>query len=395
MQPTQPGADGLGTLRAAVLPGDGSLVGRFPGVLCLATAAADEGVLSELWQLCADAAAANPAAPGGELARRLAGWLGRLDGDTPEPRFGTIAATEGGLAVFLCGPVTVRVPDGNLLLSGAEVGGGLDCVVPPQGSALVLATGDDPAEPAELADAVAGGLDLRAGTVRGRCVALCPPARPREAPAAPRSTEPSVPVEASNGLAQAERGVPTPPRGFEVVRGLPPGGLVPPVAWPPADDDRPKVYGRLCPDKHLNDPRALFCVVCGARIAARTGVLVEGDRPPLGVLVFEDGPTYTVDGDYLIGRDPGSDRRVCSGQLRPITVTDQLLSVSRAHLEIRSAGWDVMCMDAGSTNGSYLAQPGQPVWSRLLAGRPSLLVPGTRVRIGHRGFVFDSPSAAG
>ena len=33
-------------------------------------------------------------------------------------------------------------------------------------------------------------------------------------------------------------------------------------------------------------------------------------RPPLGLLVFDDGSTYTVDAEYLIGRMPEADPRV-------------------------------------------------------------------------------------
>ena len=46
--------------------------------------------------------------------------------------------------------------------------------------------------------------------------------------------------------------------------------------------------------------------------------LVRGPRPPLGLLVFDDGATYTVDADYLVGRMPDGDERVRSGELRAI-----------------------------------------------------------------------------
>ena len=51
-------------------------------------------------------------------------------------------------------------------------------------------------------------------------------------------------------------------------------------------------------------------MLCGIRMNERTGELVFGPRPPLGLLVFDDGATYTVDAEYLVGRMPDVDERV-------------------------------------------------------------------------------------
>ena len=361
MQPTQPGTDGLGTLRAAVLPGDGSLIGRFPGVLCLATAAADEGVLSELWQLCADAAAANPAAPGGELARRLAGWLSRLDGVTPEPRFGTIAATEGGLAVFLFGPCHGPGAGRQPAAVRRRRRRRARLRRPAAGQRADAGDRRRSGRAGELADAVAGGLDLRAGTVRGRCVALYPAGA---APGGAGSSAVHGAFGPRRGVERARQGRARRADSAARVRGRarPAAGRAGSTGGLAAGErDRPKVYGQLCAGKHLNDPRALFCVVWRADRGAHRG----------------------------------------AGRGRPRTTRRAFRGRADLHRRRRLPhGPTVPRVAAGSSVGrrvhdSYLAQPGQPVWSRLLAGRPSLLVPGTRVRIGHRGFVFDSPSAAG
>ncbi|MCX6464488.1 MAG: FHA domain-containing protein, partial [Pseudonocardiales bacterium] len=150
--------------------------------------------------------------------------------------------------------------------------------------------------------------------------------------------------------------------------------------------------GHLCSRGHLNDPRSHFCVLCGIRMNERTGVLVIGSRPPLGLLVFDDGATYTVDAEYLVGRMPESDERVRSGSLRSIVVEDRSGAVSRVHAEVRVDGWDVVLVDSGSRNGTYIAGPGEPAWTTLPAGQSRRLVPGTRVRLGARTFVFESPS---
>ena len=86
------------------------------------------------------------------------------------------------------------------------------------------------------------------------------------------------------------------------------------------EDTRPKVKGFLCSRGHLNDPRVLFCNLCGIRMAEKTGVFIEGVRPPLGLLVFDNGATVSMDADYLLGREPETDPRVQSGELRPLLV---------------------------------------------------------------------------
>ncbi|WP_344253727.1 FHA domain-containing protein, partial [Pseudonocardia hydrocarbonoxydans] len=150
--------------------------------------------------------------------------------------------------------------------------------------------------------------------------------------------------------------------------------------------------GHLCSRGHLNDPRSHFCVLCGIRMNERTGVLVIGSRPPLGLLVFDDGATYTVDAEYLVGRMPESDERVRSGGLRSIVVEDRSGAVSRVHAEVRVDNWDVVLVDSGSRNGTFVASPGDPAWTPVPPGRSHRLEPGMRVRLGGRTFVFESPS---
>jgi hypothetical protein len=188
---------------------------------------------------------------------------------------------------------------------------------------------------------------------------------PAEPPRPP--LEPGVPVAAAGG---APRTRPTPgPR--------------------PA---QPQARGHLCANGHLNDPRWQFCVICGIHLDERPGGLVSGSRPPLGLLVFDDGATYTVDAEYLLGRMPESDERVRSGTLRPIVVEDRTGQVSRVHAELRLDNWDVLLVDSGSRNGTLVAPPGQNQWARLVPRQSHRLVPGTRVRIGGRTLVFESPS---
>jgi hypothetical protein len=163
------------------------------------------------------------------------------------------------------------------------------------------------------------------------------------------------------------------------------------VAEPrPAAGDQPQARGHLCPRGHLNDPRSQFCLQCGLRVEERSA-LVAGSRPPLGLLIFDDGATHTVDTDYLVGRMPEADPRVRAGSLRSLLIEDSSGAVSRVHAEIHITGWDVLLVDSGSRNGTFVAGPGEQAWTALPARQSRRLVAGTRVRLGGRTFLFESP----
>jgi FHA domain-containing protein len=205
-------------------------------------------------------------------------------------------------------------------------------------------------------------------------------------PPAPAPVELPAPVRSAllfGGAAEAEPArEPLPTPGAE-------SASTPAAAEP--EDERAKVKGILCKNGHLNDPRAGFCALCGIRTTQQTAVLIEGVRPPLGLLVFDDGATVSLDMDYLLGREPETDERVASGQLRPLLVLDQTGGVSRHHAEIRLEGWDVLLVDTGSANGTLVAPRGAPGWSSLVPNQPVRLTPGMAVRMGGRQFAFESP----
>ena len=107
----------------------------------------------------------------------------------------------------------------------------------------------------------------------------------------------------------------------------------------------------------------------------RTGELVFGARPPLGLLVFDDGATYTVDAEYLVGRMPDVDERVRNGSLRSIVVEDRSGAVSRVHAEVRVDGWDVMLVDSRlpqrhPRRGPRRERPGRPCPRAAPTGSP-------------------------
>ncbi|MGY1709275.1 FHA domain-containing protein [Geodermatophilus sp. SYSU D00758] len=211
-------------------------------------------------------------------------------------------------------------------------------------------------------------------------------------PVAPAVPEP--PVELPPPARAVSLLAPPPPEEAEAPRAPLPvvSGEQPPAALArDPDDGRPRVKGFLCSRGHLNDPRVQFCALCGVRMAQQTGVLTDGVRPPLGLLVFDDGATVSLDADYLLGREPETDERVRAGAFRPLLVVDPTGGVSRHHAEIRLEGWDVVLVDTGSANGTLVAARGAPAWSSLVPGQPVQLTPGMAVRMGSRSFAFESP----
>jgi hypothetical protein len=424
---------------AAVISGNG-IIARFPGVLCVASSSVP-AALRTLLEIVRGAA--GPA-PGHVLARRLAAWLVSADAPAESFRFGTVAAAGENLAVFLLGGAKALVPDARVTMSGTESVAWADRLLPRPAAPLVL-TMDGVALPP---DPLGGVSDLRNGVVPGAAIVLLGTGVTGTENGAPvevlatesRADAPSpaeedhpplleaVPAVLSSGpelqgpltigdpaakpgtpdpaAAPAERPDLTPPRRSEPILGSapeepprPPLEAGAPAAVPgrppPTDETEPdqaQAKGYLCSRGHLNDPRSHFCVLCGIRMNQRTGVPVVGPRPPLGLLVFDDGAIYTVDAEYLIGRMPEADDQVCSGTLRSIAIDDSSGLVSRVHAEVRLDGWDVLLVDSGSHNGTYLAVPGGQDWISVPPREPQRLAPGTRVRLGARMFTFESPS---
>jgi hypothetical protein len=403
--------DHFNELRAAVVAGAG-VVARHPGVVCVAESD-DAGALNRLLDLCAGTAGASS---GRMLARRLAGWLGGEDAPSEGTRFGVVAVAGEQWMVFLSGAVGFRVPERNDAFSGAGAAAWVDRLLDPPDALVELAL-DGVDVPSDL---VSGRHDLRSGVVPGSGVVLLTADLPHRS--APARTDP-VGSEQQHGHGHGvvshppppppvgPATEPRPPRRADAILGAPLDEARPPldVGSPPAagrsdagpmaepaaspeSTAEPQARGYLCSRGHLNDPRSHFCVLCGIRMNERTGVLVLGARPPLGLLVLDDGATYTIDAEYLVGRMPDVDERVRDGSWRAIVVEDQQGGISRVHAEVRVNGWDVLLVDPGSRNGTFIAGPGADAWNPVPPRQPHRLVPGTRVRMGGRTLVFESPS---
>jgi pSer/pThr/pTyr-binding forkhead associated (FHA) protein len=118
--------------------------------------------------------------------------------------------------------------------------------------------------------------------------------------------------------------------------------------------------------------------------------VIEGKRPPLGVLLLDDGTTFSLNTDVVIGRAPDSHPAVQSGEAQPLVVDDEERSLSRIHAFVELSGWDVRMMDCGSANGTAVQGPGASEWTLLAPDAPTTLASGARVRLGKRSFVYDA-----
>ncbi|HEX6870643.1 MAG TPA: FHA domain-containing protein [Micromonosporaceae bacterium] len=153
-----------------------------------------------------------------------------------------------------------------------------------------------------------------------------------------------------------------------------------------------QVLGVRCASGHGNDPRVFYCVSCGRTMTQADRSPVWMDRPPLGVLLVDDGTTLPLAHDHVLGGEPNPDPAVRAGQAVPVPLFDTL--VSPVHARIVLVDWEVELADAGSANGTFVLQPDAPGWLRLPTGGTTRLHPGAVVALGRRRVRYWSNRAA-
>lgn len=164
----------------------------------------------------------------------------------------------------------------------------------------------------------------------------------------------------------------------------PPGGVAAPGVTAPV-----LVHGIVCGCGELNNPVADECRVCGADLDPAQPQ-VTGVRPPLGILITDDGRVFTLTDDVVVGREPGQAPEVRDGRARPLVLRDGEQSTSRVHALIRLSGWEVEVVDRGSANGTFISRSGSAgPWAQVPPGPGTALAPGDRLRVGKRQLLFD------
>jgi FHA domain len=316
---------------------------------------------------------ARAAGDGVALVRRVAAVLSMVDPAQTQGADACAAAgpsADGGYAVLVWGTALAEVATaaGDVTVSGANSLTPVSRLVPdPNGWVRLQLPGAGTAHPRSRLD---GGVVAGAGAVYAAEAAIEPHSEPVSFVADPPPLR-----------------LPDPGTPFTAVLLMPDASAEPVPAAPPKDD-RVQVTGVLCKNGHFNDPNVNYCAVCGISMAQQTLVSLQGPRPPLGLLLLDDGSTFRLDADYVAGRDPGADPDVAAERARPLKLADG--QVSRRHLRIALVGWEVQVVDLGSANGTAICLPGDPQPRRLAAHEPLVVRPGTRVEIGGRWFRYES-----
>jgi hypothetical protein len=309
-------------------------------------------------------------ASGRVLCRKLAGLLASED-PVAVPTFAAFADAEEGLAVFVHGDmdVGVRRSGEDEIVSGRHVATWVDRVVDEPIDSIAVA-----AEGRRIPD-LDERLDLRAGVVPASSLLLISRSR---APAEPKSVAESV-----GRRSRAKTTLDGPVEDLEQLR----AGVVPsdaPVAAP-APQEEPSSFRTIAlRGVALDEPRAPL-PIGGDPPAEQPSIAL-----PLGLLLFDDGTTFSLDGEVVVGREPDGDARVVSGEAQPLMVTDTERSVSRLHLRIALHGDAVELVDLQSANGTAIRRPRDAAWHPLTPGIATTISSDTEVRLGNRTFLFTA-----
>lgn len=409
-------------LRASLSPGSG-LVGRGAAwvlaILSGATAPEADRLLSLVKRV------GSVKEPGRALAQELARLMAELD---PEriPDFGLLADASEGLVYVLHGNVVLSAitPQGQVEHSGKESPTWLNGFIDGEASSISLWPQGATTEPIrntnlERGVVLAGGVHLhsvdapppvgtppvtsRESTDVPELIPELPPtsdmpagSEPSTAPEPTPPPEPKKPEPVPEGPEQAPAfstvdlsdlaGIQREPLAILTTEST--GTAAAEEGTEQEHPEDPLIEGVRCIRGHFNHPEARFCAYCGVSMVQITRQLVRGVRPPLGIFVFNDGNTFSLDADYVIGREPSMDEAVKEGQARSIALDDPEHHLSRIHVELRRDGWDVLVLDRDSANGTEIRRNGE--WRRLIPGVPEVLEPGGEVRLGDHQFTFDS-----
>jgi len=341
--------------------------------------------------------------------------LARLLLDEPEPPPVAVVAIDGRTAsIFAFGDLDIVV--GEQRLSAARSVLGLNEQVDTTEGLAVVAAGTSPPEILSWASLGSGAVSgagvvvVAHGTSVADVVAPAADDVEADAPDPDDAIEPEeeVPTEepaAEHVSGEFEIPVLDEPDDFEVISLEPdvaqreplPVDDAPDVSIDSDDESAPgpayadpvDVLGVMSPRGHFNHPEARYCSRSGVKMgASHTKVLVNGARPPLGVVTFDDGATYTVQWNTVLGRDPFMDDAVRAQTAAPLVIVDDSQSVSRRHVLLELVDWDVLVSDLGSQNGTSIKTVDAP--ERLLGtGERVVMRSGTAIRFGNRSFVYN------
>ena len=223
-------------------------------------------------------------------------------------------------------------------------------------------------------------------------------------PSSAQDTPPAGPAQAQGGPSQPSFSPLAPPvavAGATAVAGAPstmdlrnvlaPGSPPLPLASNAgAPLDRPEVPGVYCERGHLNHPGSSRCARCGRAIAPGAQA-ASGPRPPVGVLLADDGSIWTLDKSYLIGADPASAGEVRMGTAHAISMrAGANHTMAPIQSEVKVSGWTVYLVDRGADGGAYWQGPSGSGWVQLGRNEQRELTDGAHLSCGGRVLTYLS-----
>ena len=140
------------------------------------------------------------------------------------------------------------------------------------------------------------------------------------------------------------------------------------------------VEGVTCGHGHFGYPGLRYCMTCGVSLLPLTGTLGPGRRPPLGILILEDGATHVLDRDVRLFQAKGSER-LTAGRRDEVPAESVLA-------EIRLAGWQPVVSSDFYPIAVTLPGGGHV---RVPPGAPTELMPGAEVTVGRHRIRYESP----
>ncbi|HEX3540905.1 MAG TPA: FHA domain-containing protein [Acidimicrobiales bacterium] len=365
----------LDDFRLCIRPGRG-LVARFPAAVLVITANEERlPGLDRLVEECRNGA-------GRDLTGRLADLIEANPDKTPP--FCALYEEGDGLTFFVHGDTQIVLTGAQpvMRMAGRGTAGWTGEL---HDRVASIAIGPAPASSGEWPPLAGDELgDLREGVVPGGAVLLVP----RAATVTPSAPPPARLPEATPPPARVPEAAP-PPRSVPAPTAVGPES---PTTAPPAAIDGPPVmvWGVHCKRGHFNNPDARYCRLCGTHMVHQRRDPVLGPRPVLGFLVVDDGATYKLDADYVLGQDPDLDAAVAAGEARGLALSDPEGTVSPSHAAVKLEDWNVFLIDLNPRFGTHIWRPGTDGWVRLEPGQKVMLEPRSHILLGRRTLVFDS-----
>ena len=154
--------------------------------------------------------------------------------------------------------------------------------------------------------------------------------------------------------------------------------------------DQPEVLGVRCELGHFNHPRVMNCLRCGRPIPPGAPQ-VSGPRPPVGVLLADDGSIWALARGCLIGADPGSAPEVQSGASEAISMkagANHAMAPVQSEVQVRD--WSIYLVDRGAEGGSWVQGPTAQTWEQLGRNEQRELANGSHLSCGGRVLTYLS-----